>query len=202
MGKLGAREPKIKRTHTPPSCAVLPMSGPSRSGVILAAACGLLDGVREPRRVRGRLRSQFLVSPLLAVVGLLPSACTGGPTESHLSPAVVDHFKGLPRGVAVPLSQRQGSFPRELRPWATWASAHTIFVMTWGSGSCPRIPTSVDLEGSDRIRISTVEHDLYEGCTDDLAVTTSEVRLPSEISGTGGLLVDIDGTTTRLPARF
>jgi hypothetical protein len=38
-------------------------------------------------------------------------------------------------------------------------------------------------------------------CTDDLGVTTSVVRLPATVDNTQGLLVRIDGTTTRLAAR-
>ena len=136
--------------------------------------------------------------------GGLLVACTGGPGDSHVSSAVIHHFKGLPSGESVPVDQRDGS-SEDLKPWAAWASADTIYVMTWGSGSCPRVPTSVKVEASNHVVISTVEHDFYSGdtaCSGDLAVTTSEVRLPSDVNGRSGLLVEIDGTTTRLAVRF
>jgi hypothetical protein len=76
--------------------------------------------------------------------------------------------------------------------------------MTWGSGSCPKIPSSVEASGTDGVVIKTVEHDFYRGdtaCTADLAVTTSVVRLPSSIDTTHALTAQIDGTNSRLAPR-
>lgn len=141
------------------------------------------------------------VLPAIAMVVCTLSGCGGGPTHSHVSSAVTRHFKGLPKGVSVPDAQREGAS----KPWAAWAGPHSIYVMTWGSGSCPKIPTSVKVEDSDRIVASTVEHDFYARdtvCTADLAVTTSVVQLPSAVSDTKDLLVEIDGTATRLGPRI
>jgi hypothetical protein len=137
---------------------------------------------------------------LAACLGAALTACVG-PTHSHVSPAVVDHWKGLPKGFEVPTSQI-GS--RNQKPWAAWAGAHSIYVMTWGSGSCPLIPTSVDTEDSGRVVIETVAHDFFRGddaCTADLGVTTSVVRLPDEFDTTDGVDVQIDGSTTHLSPR-
>jgi hypothetical protein len=76
--------------------------------------------------------------------------------------------------------------------------------MTWGSGSCPKIPTSVEVSETNTVVIKTNEHDFYRGddaCTADLAVTTSVVRLPSSVDAIRALVVQIDGTTTRLAPR-
>jgi hypothetical protein len=139
------------------------------------------------------------VAVALTLVALASTACTRGPTQSHVSSAVVRHFKGLPRG-------GQGGDPRfrDEQPWVAWDGPRSIYVMTWGSGSCPRIPTSVSADDARDVVIRTVEHDFHEGdnaCTDDLGVTTSVVRLPATVDNTQGLLVQIDGTPTRLAAR-
>ena len=137
---------------------------------------------------------------LLAVLVLTSAACSAiGQPRSEVSSAVVDHFKGLPKGV----QPRVGGGPDGELPWAAWAGPHTIYVMTWGSGSCPRIPTSVDARSAEVVVIRTVEHDFVQGdqaCTADLAVTTSVVRVPARADAARSLQVKIDGTTTRLPA--
>jgi hypothetical protein len=129
------------------------------------------------------------------------SACSGfGPTHSHVSSAVIGHFKGLPHSVTVPENRQRD--PSE-KPWAAWAGPRSIYVMTWGSSSCPNIPTSVDAAAVDLVFIRTVEHDFHPGddaCTEDMAVTTSLVRLPSSIDTTRALVVQIEDTKTRLPA--
>lgn len=137
----------------------------------------------------------------MAAAGVLVSCSGFGPTHSHVSSAVIKHFKGLPNHVSVPIGQRMG---QHQRPWAAWAGSRTIYVMTWGSGSCPKIPTSVEMPEANTVVINTVEHDFYSGddaCTADLAVTTSVVRLPSSVDPTNTLVAQIDGTTTRLAPR-
>jgi hypothetical protein len=139
------------------------------------------------------------VAATLTAVAFALTACSGGATQSHVSSAVVNHYKGLPKGVQLPGGDRAIKTPK---PWAAVAGARTIYVMTWGSGSCPRIPTSVTARDSGEVVIRTVElHDVPTGdapCTADLAVTTSVVRLPAAVTDAKDLLVQIDGTTTRL----
>jgi hypothetical protein len=121
--------------------------------------------------------------------------------DSHVSSAVTGHFKGLPDGVAVPTGRQDALNPK---PWAVWAGPHSIYVMTWGSGSCPKVPTSVKAAGAHVVVIRTIEHDFFKGdtgCSGDLAVTTSVVRLSSDVHPRAALVVRIDGTTTRLAAR-
>ncbi|MBO0812068.1 MAG: hypothetical protein J2P23_08465 [Microlunatus sp.] len=113
---------------------------------------------------------------------------------------MVRYFKGLPRGVSIRPEDRRTDHPK---PWAARAGRRTIWVMTWGSGSCPELPSAVTATAPDRLVIQT--HILAAGrhaiCTADLVVTTSLVRLPAEIDAGRALVVRVDGKPTRLAAR-
>jgi hypothetical protein len=90
------------------------------------------------------------------------------------------------------------------RPLAAWGSHGRIYVTTWSSSSCPKIPTLVVALRSDYLEVKKADHDFYpgdNGCSADLAPTTSVVSLPTQINDRHPLTVWIDGTTTRLPAR-
>lgn len=135
----------------------------------------------------------MIVAAALTGVAASGAACS---THSQVSPAVVNHFKGLPAGCA-------GASSQTPRACSAWRDAHSIYVITWGSDSCPTIPTSVDATSARKVVIRTVEHDFIEGdnsCTDDLTPSTSVVRLPSTIDGTKSLLVKVGDTSTRLSA--
>lgn len=113
---------------------------------------------------------------------------------------VIGHFRGSRRMSAF---RRVGTLP-EHEAVGGLAGPRSIYVMTWGSGSCPKIPSSVEASGTDGVVIKTAEHDSYRGdtaCTADLAVTTSVVRLPSSIDTTQALTAQIDGTNFRLAPR-
>lgn len=141
-----------------------------------------------------------LVVLLLAVLMAYGIGGCAGRPETRVSPAVVRYFKGLPRGVSVPPEDQRTEHPK---PWAARAGQRTIYVMTWGSGSCPKLPSAVTATAPDRLIILT--HMLTSGrraiCTADLAVTTSLVRLPAEIDASRALVVRVDGAPTRLAAR-
>jgi hypothetical protein len=137
-------------------------------------------------------------SAVAVVLGL--SACSGS-GDSKVATAVVTHVRGLPPGVTEPPGALAAGTPK---PFATWAQSHEVYVTTWGSGSCPRLPTSVRAHGAQEVRIKTAENYLHKGdhaCASDLSPSTSTVRLPSEIDVTAALTVNIDGTSTRLGPR-
>jgi hypothetical protein len=145
-------------------------------------------------------RVELIRIAAVAVAAAITVGACSGPTHSHVSSAVTGHFKGVPPGLAVPAGQEN---PRTQKPWAAWAAPDSIYVMTWGSGSCPRIPSSVKAAEAGLVLISTAEHDFHSNdnvCTADLAVTTSLVRLPSTVDATHALVVQIDGTSTHLAA--
>ena len=132
---------------------------------------------------------------------LVVSACSGS-GSSPVATAVVAHVRGLPPGVSEPPPGTAA--PGVLKSFATWAASHEIYVTTWGSSSCPKLPTSVHAKGAHRVQISTAGISLHKGenaCTNDLAPTTSTVALPPSISDTAALVVTIDGTPTELGPR-
>lgn len=122
------------------------------------------------------------------------------PTRTHVSSAVVGHFRGIPGRSKMPkcvLGPGQST-----TPCAAWAGLHTLYVATWGSSSCPRIPTSVLGLPPSRVVVTTVPHDFFaqdNGCTDDLTVTTSVIRVPDTVQTHKPVRVEIDGTILGLP---
>lgn len=116
-----------------------------------------------------------------------------------MSSAVIDHFKGVPKGGLPPACDGPST-----QTCVGWADDHSIYVVTWGSGSCPLIPTTVDAEGNQEVVIRTVDHDFFKGdnaCTADLAPTTSVVRLPVTIDSSKSLIVHVDDASSRVAAR-
>jgi hypothetical protein len=144
-------------------------------------------------------RVLFVAAALVGVAASTAACGSGGPTHSHVSAAVIDHFKGVPKGGLPPTCGAPST-----QTCVAWADDHSIYVITWGSGSCPMIPTSVDAKGDQEVVIRTVDHDFFKGdnaCTTDLAATTSVVRVPETIDRSKILTVDVDEASTRLAAR-
>jgi hypothetical protein len=141
-------------------------------------------------------RVLFVAAALVGVAASTAACGSGGPTHSHVSAAVIDHFKGVPKGGLPPTCGAPST-----QTCVAWADDHSIYVITWGSGSCPMIPTSVDAKGDQEVVIRTVDHDFFKGdnaCTTDLATTTSVVRVPETIDRSKILTVDVDDASTLL----
>ena len=133
-------------------------------------------------------------------VALELGACSSS-GDSKVATTVVTHVPGLPPGVTEPPGGLAAGTPK---PFAAWALSHQIYVTTWASSSCPRLPTSVHAHGAQEVRIKTAEHYSHKGdhaCTSDLGPTTSTVKLPAEIADTAALTVSIDGMSTHLAPR-
>jgi hypothetical protein len=127
---------------------------------------------------------------VLIGMAVLVSACSAS-HQPQESPAAVTHFPGLPSGVTQPAELQQA--------WAEWGTAPgSIYVMTLGSSRCPQLPSSVRASGIDTVVIRTSMFNAGGVCTNDLAVTTSVVRLPSAVSTAHPVRVIIDGATTHL----
>jgi hypothetical protein len=87
-----------------------------------------------------RLVPWWPAATVLMGVALATTACSqSGPTHAHVSTAVVRHFAGAPRNA---MPSCDGTLPQP-EPCLTSAGAGTVYVTTWGSGSCPLIPTAV-----------------------------------------------------------
>lgn len=153
-----------------------------------------------PDRDLGVLRSGFMpflrrrlrtLGVSLALSVALLAACSH---SSGISPTVLDHFHGGPSGVVVPRGNG-------LKPFVAWDGPHRLFLMTYGSGSCPKVPASVTAEDRNVLVVKTEEHSFNAGdtaCTDDLSPTTSVVRLPAAITAAHSLRVLVDGSMLRL----
>ncbi|WP_144794756.1 hypothetical protein [Microbacterium paludicola] len=67
-------------------------------------------------------------------------------------------------------------------PAVTWLEeGETFAIVTWGSGSCPPVPTILSLEAMNRIAV-TFAPSPDDPCTADMAPTTHEFELPDEIT--------------------
>jgi hypothetical protein len=78
-----------------------------------------------------------------------------------------------------------------------------IYIVAYGSSSCPPLPTTVQADGQHHLIVKTKEH-LFKGdiaCTNDLAATTSTVKIPKGIDVTTPLRIDVNGTVTTLDPR-
>jgi hypothetical protein len=118
----------------------------------------------------------------------------GGGSTSGISTAVITYSKGMPSALAQPSTTATPA------PVATWGGPHQLLVVTWGSDSCPLLPTSVHTSGPHRLVITTAAHG-GGAYTSDLVATTSVVAVPGALDDTAPVQVDVDGTTITLGPR-
>lgn len=157
------------------------------------------DQIETAAFYRGLVHRVALL-PILGLMTALAVVACSGTGDSTVSAAVVTHTRGLPPSASESIAPATGT----PKPFATWAGPRQIYVTTWGSSSCPSLPSSVHADGAHTLLIKTAEHYLHkadDACTSDLAATTSTVDLPSMVDETAALSIRIDGTTTRLGAR-
>jgi len=130
------------------------------------------------------------ISLALASSGLV--ACSA----SHpISKAVTTYARGMPPGVKV--FHLMTAAPK---PIVAREGTDKVYVTTWGSGSCPELPTQVRAEGPHRLVVKTRQH-LPKGatvCTADLGPTTSTIQLPSKIDIAAPITVEVNGTVLTL----
>lgn len=134
-----------------------------------------------------RVTGMRLTATAALSIGVLVTACSGGGM-----PEVV-----LATSRAVPPSAVSAS---ATGPAAAWAADGALELVTWGSGFCPNLPTSVEADGTTRVSVKTEEWHppgTY-GCTADLTPTTSTVRVPDGIDVTSPVTVTIDGQSVIL----
>ena len=139
-----------------------------------------------------RIRSTVTLLATVVLATTLGSCTGSGPAVSG---AVVTHVRGLPPSVTQVA-------PESTKPVAAWAGPNQIYVVAYGSGSCPNLPTTVDADRHNGVVVKTHEQTFgAAACTADLGPTTSTVNLPRGIDDTKPVLVDIDGNITRLAPR-
>lgn len=139
-----------------------------------------------------------------AIAALALTGCSGAPGHPNrrvpLSPAVISHFHGVPGAAILRECVRAGPVADIALPCIAWAGAHTLDVMTLGSGSCPTIPTSLAVQPPNMIVIRT--GDAYPPRTirtADLSPTTSVLRIPATIDSSKAVQVQVDGATVPIP---
>lgn len=94
------------------------------------------------------------------------TGCSGGVARSSES--------GIPDGLDVVWSGEG--------PAAGWlAEGKTFAVVTWGSSSCPRVATAIEVVGSDHLDV-TFDAPRAGICTADMAATTHTFDLPLGIT--------------------
>lgn len=84
-------------------------------------------------------------------------------------------------------------------PLLRWAGADQLMLTTWGSGSCPLLPTAVTLQNAHRINITLASHD--GACTADLTPTNSVLMAPAGLDSTTPAVAQIQSNEVALPSR-
>lgn len=81
-----------------------------------------------------------------------------------------------------------------------WGAPGYLEVVTYGSSTCPRLPSAVARTEAGGVEITT-SMDSSRPCTMDYGPTTSTVRAPEGVVDTAPVAVIIDRTSSTLPAR-
>jgi hypothetical protein len=108
------------------------------------------------------------------------------------STPTVSHTKGLPPTVTPTDTAGQSL--------VGWSGPRLMYLVTYGSGSCPKLPTSVDFVEGNRLTITT--RPASDGpCTMDFGPTTSVVDVPPGVDDTKPVEVTVDGVVSTVPPR-
>ena len=81
-------------------------------------------------------------------------------------------------------------------PLLRWHSAHQLILTTWGSGSCPPLPTAVTLQNAHRLTISLASHP--GPCTADLTPMNSVLEAPTGLESSTRAVANIHGDEVAL----
>jgi hypothetical protein len=159
---------------------------------------GFRVAIRFAVRHASRMKRWGIAAVVTVSAVILLAACTGGPpiaSDQEEPSSVADRtYRGTTETSRGP---GEGTVFSE-SPQGTWLERNQTFaVTTWGSSSCPSIPTSIELEAKNAVAIH-FEPSPHDPCTADMAPTTHEFTVPSG-SGTTPLTItltyaDWDGT--------
>ena len=119
---------------------------------------------------RSRTTQVAARSALMLLLAATLSACTTSQVDRAPSPAKFRVLRWRPErlpGVTIPASG------------ATFTSPTKLAFVTFGSGSCPMLPTTLATVGLGAIRLRVVEHDGPAGtsCLLDVAPTAVEIAI-------------------------
>lgn len=141
----------------------------------------------------------------LALFGLAAAAIVSLTACAPVGNSAVTNYPGWPE-VTMPGEGGSGELA-DGTPHAMWIGQGDKFaVITYGSGNCPVIGTTVDVvapagEGNT-VKVNTED---YSGqnlaCTMDLTAHTTEFWTPQNITTTEPLKVEVAGTTITVPVK-
>jgi len=121
----------------------------------------------------------------------IPSSAPASPALAATPFPSVTIIRGLP-----PNATRSSAFEGH----AVWAEAGRMYVVTFGSSSCPKVPTGVSASADNRLTVRAKP--ISDGpCTMDISPTTSLVDVPAGIDDSNPVEVTIDGVVSVLPPR-
>lgn len=138
-------------------------------------------------------RSALLALPLIAVAALGLSGCASATPPTSVA---TNNYGGLPAGQSTDVDVVDMEGP--LVQWLDQGSS--ISVTTWGSSGCPAILTEVNAVDAQTLDLQYLEATAYpdQACTADYAPHTSEIELPSDITGSPlSVTVSFDGEPPR-----
>lgn len=96
---------------------------------------------------------------------------------SAASSIASETVRGVPSGVTLTDAEQTGE-----QPVAVWTdNRETLTVVTWGSSSCPPVPTSLELESAMLLNLTFAPPN-DEVCTADFAPTSHVFNTPDGIS--------------------
>jgi hypothetical protein len=96
---------------------------------------------------------------------------------SAASSIATETVRGVPSGVTLTDEEQSGE-----QPVAIWTdNRETLTVVTWGSSSCPPVPTSLELEAAMQLNLEFAPP-TEQVCTADFAPTSHVMTTPDGIS--------------------
>lgn len=137
-------------------------------------------------------RSALLALPLIAFAALGLSGCAPATPPTSVA---TSNYGGLPAGQSTDVDV---DMEGPLVQWLDQGSS--ITVTTWGSSGCPAILTEVNAVDAQTLDLQYLEATAYpdQACTADYAPHTSEIELPSDVTGTPlTVTVSFDGKGPR-----
>jgi hypothetical protein len=81
-----------------------------------------------------------------------------------------------------------------------WSGPRLMYLVTYGSGLCPKLPTSVTVAEGNRLTITTAPAS-DAPCRMDFGPTTSVVDVPAAIDDKEPVEVTVDGAISTVPLR-
>jgi hypothetical protein len=135
---------------------------------------------------------------LMAVAGMLTVAGCGS-TDVPTIAVTYSRSTTVPAAETTVLLDKNGAEVPQLR----WGSGDQLILTTWGSGSCPELPTSMTLQNAHRLTIGLYSRpgSGNNGCTADLTPTDSVITAPAGLDDGTPAVAQVEGNEVPLSPR-